>query len=201
MKIHNHEQRTPEWFACRAGKLTGSNALVIANKGAGLKTYCHKVLAEKYAHTQEESYKSTSMVNGVDLEPHARSLFEFKTEKKVTEVGFIEYSEYIGASPDGLIEAEKAIVEIKCHENKNHFMLMVYGEDQIEKCYLYQMQMEMLCAGYEKGYYVAYNPNFDESLLVFEIKKDESIQAEILEGCKKGIEIMTEIENTLIHKK
>lgn len=200
--IHDHEQRTPAWYACRRGKLTGSNALTIATAGKGLETYCYEVLAEKYADIpQEDGYISPAMQRGIDLEPDAKTLFEFKTGKKVREVGFIEFNEFIGASPDGLIEDEKAVVEVKCHENKTFFMLMVHGVSAIKKEYLYQIQMEMLCAQYDKGYYVAYNPNFKESLLIFEIAKSDKIQSDIMLGCQDGIKIMQDIESKLLPSK
>lgn len=201
MIIHNFEQGTPEWFACRAGKMTGSNAAIIQACDTGLKTYIHKVLAQKYAHTQEEGYMDEDMKRGKTLEPDARILFELQYEKKVTEVGFVEYDEYVGASPDGLIEEEHAIIEIKCHANLKHFRLMVYGDKEIEKKYLWQMQMEMLCAGASHGYYIAYNPNFEESLLVFKIDADPDMWKKLFAGFVKGKEYISSIENTLLYGK
>lgn len=198
MVIHNHEQRSPEWWACRAAKLTGSNALTIATAGKGLETYCYEVLAQKYAVTQEESYSNHHTERGIELEADARILFELQTGKRVTEVGFIERDEYSGASPDGLIEDEKAIIEIKCHQNAKHFKLMVHGEKEIEKGYLYQMHMEMMCARYDHGYYVAYNPNFEKSLLIFKIDKNKDIVEKIEKGIEAGVEILKKIEAELL---
>jgi putative phage-type endonuclease len=201
MIIHNFEQGTPEWFACRAGKMTGSNAETIQACGKGLETYIHEVLAQKYAHTQEVGYTNEHMERGKTLEADARTLFELQHSKKVTEVGFVEYDEYVGASPDGLIEEENAIIEIKCHANLKHFRLMVYGQQEIEKKYLWQMQMEMLCAKSAWGYYIAYNPNFEESLLVFKIDADPTMWQKLYAGFAKGKEYISTIENTLLYGK
>lgn len=197
MIIHNAEQYSQEWWKCRAGKMTGSNALTIANSGKGLETYIYDVLAQKYASTQEESFSNIHTQRGNELEPIARDMFELTTGKKVTEVGFIELDEYTGASPDGYIEQEKSIIEIKCHMNAKHFKLMVEGEKEIEKGYIYQMHMEMLCAGSEYGYYIAFNPNFGKSLLVFKIMRDEQIIEKIKAGLEKGKEFLQLIEAKL----
>ena len=201
MIIHNHEQRTEAWWDARCGKMTGSNALTIATAGKGLETYCYEVLAQKYAITQEDSYVNTHIERGIELEADARILFELQTGKTVQEVGFIELDEYTGASPDGLIMEENAIVEIKCHMNAKHFKLMVHGEQEIEKGYLYQMHMEMLCAGSEYGYYVAYNPNFEQSLLIYKILRDEQIIEKIKSGLEKGKELLQSIEKKLLTTK
>lgn len=198
MKIHTMTQRSEDWLKIRCGKLTGSNALTIATAGKGLETYCYEVLAQKYAITQEESYTNINMQRGVELEADARMLFELETNKKVKEVGFIERDKYTGASPDGLIEEENAIIEIKCHNNAKHFKMMVHREKEIEKGYLYQMHMEMMCAGSEYGYYIAYNPNFNQSLLIFRIEKNQEIVDKIEKGIIAGVEMLKKIEGELL---
>ena len=46
MKIYNVEQKSDEWLRLRSGKLTASNAQVIATGGKGLQTLCLETTAE-----------------------------------------------------------------------------------------------------------------------------------------------------------
>lgn len=196
MNIHTSlQQGTPEWLELRAGKLTASHAQEIATAGKGLETYVYKTLADKYAHTSE-SYTNEHMERGNELEDQARTLFELETGIKVDQVGFIEYNEFVGCSPDGLI-GDDAGLEIKCHANTQHFKLMVHGEKAIESKYIWQCQMNMWVTERKKWFYVSYNPNFDKSILMFEIQADETKHKKLELGVEKGIELLTSINNKI----
>ena len=118
MKIHNIDQNTPEWHALRLGKFTASNAQAIANNGKGLETLCFEKVAEILTGKAKESYTNDDMQRGNDLEEMARNSYELETGIVVKRVGFIEKSDRIGCSPDGLI-AEDGLQEIKCKNDAN----------------------------------------------------------------------------------
>ena len=103
MQIHNFEQHSDEWQAIRCGKFTASFANTIAAGGTGLETLCFKIAAEKLTGRKEETFKSTAMEQGNELEAVARTLFEMKTGSAVEEVGFVEVDDLEGSSPDGLL--------------------------------------------------------------------------------------------------
>ena len=106
------EQRSSEWFAIRRGKMTASKASVIATGGVGLETYILELMAEYYSNAEQEQLTNKDIERGIELEPQARMAFEFKTGLTVHQIGFIEYNEYIGCSPDGLIGSD-GLVEFK----------------------------------------------------------------------------------------
>lgn len=60
-------------------------------------------MAESYSSAERENYSNEHTDRGNELEPQARSLYELENMVKVETVSFIEYNEYIGCSPDGLI--------------------------------------------------------------------------------------------------
>lgn len=196
MKTHNMEQGSPEWFAVRAGKMTASHAQEIGNRGKGLQTYIYEILASKHAGVEEERYTNSHLERGVELEPVARSMYELQKGVTIDQVGFIEYNKYIGCSPDGLI-GEDGGIEIKCHNNAQHFRLLVNGAEDIDTRYLWQIQMNLLITGREWWDYVAYNPNFKDDLLIFRIRPSENKHKSLLEGLEVGKKLILEIEKKL----
>lgn len=57
------------------------------------------------------------------------------------------------------------------------------------------MQMNMLVGEFDHCYYIAYNPNFKESLLYYKILPDEKMREKLLEGFKKGEEMIKELQS------
>lgn len=194
MKIHNNiEQGSDEWHALRSGRMTASHAQEIGNNGKGLQTYIYTIMAEKYSMQPREQYNNAHMQRGTELEPIARSTYELLHEVDVETVGFIEHDKYTGCSPDGLI-GEDGGIEIKCHDDLQHFKLIVNGEKEIPSKYIWQMQMNMLITGRTWWEYVAFNPNYTQPLLVFRVEADEKKHTKLLEGIAAGKKIIKEIE-------
>lgn len=194
MIIHNIEQKSEEWFNIRKFKMTGSHAQETGNCGKGLETYIIDVLASSYAISGSDGYTNENIDRGNLLEPEARDVFSFLTGKEVKEVGFIEYNKYVGTSPDGIIPSENGVIEIKCHNNVKHFKFILNGEKEIESKYMWQMQMNMLVGEFDHCYYIAYNPNFKDSLLYYKILPDEKMREKLLEGFKKGEEMIKQLQ-------
>ena len=192
------EQRTAEWYAVRAGKLTASEAHTIATNGKGLETLVYATLAEKYANEKNEHYMSLDMLRGVELEEQARQTYEL-LYSPVQEVGFIEMDEYTGCSPDGLVVDDGGL-EIKCPNNEKYFRMMVNGAQEIEKKYLWQCQMSLLVSGRKWWDLCFFNPNFDDSLLVFRQERDGEMQEKLMVGILKGVQMIKNIEEKLCKK-
>lgn len=196
--IHRMEQRSEAWNEIRKGRLTASNAHIIATNGKGLNTYVYEILAEKYALNSEEPYTSLDMARGIELEDQARMAYEIEYQE-VEQVGFIEMDEHTGASPDGLIEKDGGI-EIKCVNNKNFFRLMVDGEEAIEPKYWWQCQMLMLVGGRKFWKLVFYNKNFSPNILIFTFTPDIMAQEKLIIGIENGKKLIREIEERLCKK-
>ena len=191
MKIHNFEQRTEDWYNIRKGKMTASNADTIIANGKGLETYIYNLMAEYYSSAEKENYINADMQRGIDLEPEARLEFEFYTNLDVQEVGFIEYNEFIGVSPDGLI-GDDGLIEIKCPNDSVYFKLLL--SDNIKPEYIAQMQMQLYVTDRQYCYFVSYNPNFEKSLYIKKITRDEEMIEKLKKGLDKGTELIKEIK-------
>lgn len=193
MIIHNIVQQSPEWFAVRARKMSASHAQAIGNRGKGLETYITTMMAEYYSQADKEHYSNSHTDRGNELEPVARALYSLHTGEKVEEVGFVELSEYVGCSPDGL--TEEGCIEIKCPDDVKYFKHLLDGEKAIESAYIWQMQMNMLITGKKWCDYIAYNPNYKEPLFIHRIYPDYAAFTKLEEGFGIGRELIIEIED------
>ncbi len=184
MKIINCEQGTDEWFDIRKGKMTASKAYIIAVGGKGLDTYIKDIVADMFASEKIDSYQSKAMERGNGLEAQARSIYELNNDVVVQTVGFIEYSEYAGCSPDGLINDDGGL-EIKCINNRDYFQLLL-GEEKPDLKYIYQVQMSLMITGRKWWDLLYYNPNFVQSTLVLRQTPNEEMIRKIKIGLSLG---------------
>ena len=148
-------------------------------------------MAEYYSSAEKENYINADMQRGIDLEPEARLEFEFYTDLDVQEVGFIEYNDFIGVSPDGLI-GDDGLIEIKCPNDSIYFKLLL--NDNIKPEYIAQMQMQMYVTDRQYCYFVSYNPNFEKSLYIKKINRDEEMIDKLKKGLERGTELIKEIK-------
>jgi putative phage-type endonuclease len=200
MKLHNDIiQGSDEWFAIRKQyPLTASNAQAIGNQGKGLETLCYDKMAERYSKGIKEQYTNEHTERGQILEDEARTIYEMETGNKVTQVGFVtneEISKVAGASPDGLVN-EDGLIEIKCFADTKHFKMILEGLKP-EPQYVWQMQMQMLITEREWVDFVAYNPNYEKSILVTRVVQDKVMQEKIKTGLVIGEKILNEIINKI----
>ena len=191
MKIHNFEQRTDEWYAIRKGKMTASNAETIIANGKGSETYIYNLMAEYYSSAEKENYINADMQRGIDLEPEAKIEFQFYTGLDIKEVGCVELNEYILASPDGLI-GDNGLIEIKCPNDSIYFKLLL--SNNIKPEYIAQMQMQMYVTDRQYCYFVSYNPNFEKSLYIKKINRDEEMIDKLKKGLERGTQLIKEIK-------
>ena len=197
MLIHNVEQGTEEWFACRLGKLTASVAKTISTAGKGLETLCLEKATEILTGKPNETYKNEAMEQGNLLESEARAIYELETGATVTQVGFVEENEYVGVSPDGLV-GEDGLIEIKCPTNKTYTQYLLDGKIKPE--YYSQMQMQMFITERLWCDYVVYNPNFKKSITIQRVYPDNEEIKRIADGLAKGTEIIKGIVNDINSK-
>jgi hypothetical protein len=200
MKIYEFEQGTEEWKEVRRLKLTASHGTEIGNNGKGLVTYVAKKVLD--AIVEPEEINTKDMERGNILEPIARSVYEFEKGVVVREVGFIEYNEYSGYSPDGLIEQDylgegKGLIEIKARNNAKHLALLLGG--LTDSSVRWQMQLGMLMTGRKWCDFISYNPNFKQSLFVKRFYVDEKAQEKLRVGLESGIKMLKEqLQNKIV---
>lgn len=185
MEIHNVEQGTPEWLALRKGKMTASHACEIGNNGKGLDTYILTILSENYSSGERTYYVNADMERGTELEELAVAMYELENGIKTEKVGFIEHNEYVGCSPDRLV-GEDGGMEVKCPNDLNYFKMLLNGALEIDSKYIWQIQMNLLISGRKWWDFVAYNPNFEKSLIIVRIYPDLVKHQALLQGFAAG---------------
>lgn len=116
-------QRSPEWFAARLGRVTGSKAscVLMGEKTAGRADYVLQLALERLTGISEEpGYVSAEMQRGVDKEPSARIRAE-SGGAFIRETGFLRHNGLmIGASLDGDEDDFATIWEFKCPKSTTH---------------------------------------------------------------------------------
>ena len=184
MKIYKDiNQGSPEWFEIRVGKVTASHAQAIGNNGKGLDTYLLEVVSEMFSSAQKDQYSNEHTERGNELEPLARSMYELQENVEVEEIGFAEYNDFVGCSPDGLV-GDDGMIEIKCPDDKTYFNLLM--NEKIDNAYIWQCQMNMLILERKWCDLVFYNPNFEKSMKIFRLKPDKEMFSRLKEGFAKA---------------
>ncbi len=184
MKIYKDiNQGSPEWFEIRVGKVTASHAQAIGNNGKGLENYILEVVAEMFSSSEKEHYSNEHTERGNELEPIARSMYELQNDVEVEEIGFAEYNDFVGCSPDGLV-GDDGMIEIKCPDDKTYFNLLM--NEKIDNAYIWQCQMNMLILERKWCDLVFYNPNFEKSMKIFRLEPDKEMFSKLKEGFEKA---------------
>jgi putative phage-type endonuclease len=184
MKIYKDiNQGSPEWFEIRVGKVTASHAQAIGNNGKGLDTYLLEVVSEMFSSAQKDQYSNEHTERGNELEPLARSMYELQENVEVEEIGFAEYNDFVGCSPDGLV-GDDGMIEIKCPDDKTYFNLLM--NEKIDNAYIWQCQMNMLILERKWCDLVFYNPNFEKSMKIFRLEPDKEMFSRLKEGFAKA---------------
>lgn len=192
MIILNHEQGSDEWFASRLGRPSASMfSKLITSAGkpsASADKYINELIAERLNGVRVPVYVNEHMERGTRLEPEAREHYEFITEQKVTEYGFIlDDSEEFGCSPDGLV-GEEGGLEIKCpadstmigyHRNNKSFVTAYW--QQVMGC--------MMITGAKWWDLMAYSDKKPHHLLI-RVERDEEYIEKLAAEIDKAVTII-----------
>ena len=158
MEILDIEQRSPEWFAIKAGKPSPSCFdQIITTKGERSKSrekYLYKMAGEAVAGIREDGYTSFAMQRGTEMEPEAKAMYELITGETVQEVGYVK-NDICGGSPDGLI-GDDGLIEIKCPIITTHVEYLIKGK--LPTTYFQQVQGYLYITGREWIDFMSYYP-------------------------------------------
>lgn len=190
------EQRSPEWFAIRIGKLTGSRCDdALATTKSGESAYRKKlkleILSERLTGLATVIPESPAMRWGTENEGVARLKFASVTGLQVEEDSFIEHPilKDFGCSPDGLT-SDGGLVEIKCPQGPKH--IENFLADKIPKEYIPQLLAQISCTGRKFVYWVSFHPMFPENSQI-KIIKFQPTQEEIDEFESQIYEFLEEV--------
>ena len=197
MKFYDVDQNSDEWLALRLGKFTASTFgdLFMAKSTAGYKKAIRKIVYERLTGESPESFKNDWMDRGHELEPLAREAYELMNFSKVQNGGFFEYNDWIGASPDGLVDDDGQI-EIKSPAYNTLIDYILSGKLPNE--YLYQVQGQLLVTGRKWCDFIAYHPKLP--LVVVRVEPDKEIIKSIKAELKTAIETAKDMIETIKQK-
>lgn len=190
MKLYNDlVQGSPEWLAVRLGKFGGTDAQAVATNGKGLETLCFQKVGEIITNRPSTTYTNPDMERGNELEDTARSAYEIQAGNQVVQIGYVELSEYVGVSPDGLI-GDDGLVEIKCPTDANFVRFMI--EKKPDTKYVWQMQHQMYVTDRKWCDFVVFNDNLNK-MEVLRVDRDESMIEKLRIGLEQGVAKVQEI--------
>lgn len=201
-------QRSDDWFESRKGRFTASDIhklLGVRGLGQTGESYIfEKAIEEVFGLDKEDTFVSSDMQRGITLEPLAFRKFKEIKEFEfldIQETTFFPYGSHAGASPDGLV-GNDSILEIKCPRPTKFFNLVAKGFEAIDKEYIAQMQMQMLCTNSVKAYFFNYIIfNGKEMWHEIEVERDEKMIDLIKERIEQAIKIKQDLVQYLITNK
>lgn len=196
------DQRSEEWFAERAGKITASRMHDVMlprerepfksgpRKGQpkpppkALLDYAKQLAAERLTSRPRKQVKAAALQWGQDVEPAAVAAYQAETGVIVTLCGFIQHPmhDFIGASPDFLV-GDDGGGEIKSPESSEvHLDTLLCG---LPPEHIEQIQGGMWVTGRAWWDFVSYHPNFpaDLRLYIQRVPRDESYIEQLEAAC------------------
>lgn len=162
-------QYSPEWFAARLGRLTGSVAGdMLAKTKTGWSTSRRNlalrlVLERLTKKSQASDYVSQAMQIGSDREADAIAAYEALTGDLVCVSGFLAHDSLMaGCSLDGHLGDFVKLVSVKCRQPAAHYDFLRNGT--IPASALAQIRHELWITGADAHDYFSWNPDFPERL-------------------------------------
>ena len=195
--VECNEQRSPEWYAARRGKITASAADRLLTT-AKQKTYAQELLVEILTNEESDNYVNEAMQWGIDNEAAAVDWYWWTTSVAPEHVSFCLYNNddgpwkrlggIAGASPDGLI-ATDGLIEIKCPTSRVHLEHLENGPS--EK-YVAQIQWQLFVTNRKWCDFVSFDPRFQEPLngCIHRIERDEDAIEKLAKGAIKVLDYM-----------
>jgi putative phage-type endonuclease len=197
------EQRSPEWFAARLGKVTASRVADVVAKtksgyGASRANYMAELVCERLTGRLGDFYQNAAMVWGTETEPMARSAYEAHSGNLVTETGLVLHSSIsdAAASPDGLIDGD-GLVEIKCPNTATHIDTLL--DEKVPSKYVTQIMWQMACTERKWCDFVSFDPRMPEHMQIFvkRVERDDDMIVELEREVEKFLSELDEKINKL----
>ena len=200
--IENVEQGSEEWHSMRLGKITASRMSDVMSKGRGKapsktsETYMIELITEIITGSAKPFFENDAMRWGTETEDQARAMYELNSGNEVKEVAFIEHSDHIGVSPDGLI-GEDGLLEIKCPTSITQIKRAL--SDSYSADYKAQIQMQLWVSGREWCDFLSFDPRIDcdASYLLERVYRDEEYIEEMKVKTNSFVENILEQLNKL----
>jgi hypothetical protein len=186
IRFYDIDQNSEEWDELRMGKFTCStfNDLFMKSDSVGYNKAIWKVVGERITGVSEERFSNKVMANGHEMEPLARENYEIETFSTVTNGGFFEYNDFVGGSPDGLVDSS-GCVEFKQRLYHIYFDFLETGK--LPQANFWQVHGQLFVTGREWCDYAPFNhPNLKRKII--RVYRDEVIMKQLESKLNESIE-------------
>jgi predicted phage-related endonuclease len=164
------EQRSPEWYAARAGRLTGSAAPdMMRTQKSGQPSASRKHLITRLAleritgRPQEREFTTAAVQHGIDMEPAAFGRYEAETGEILERVGFLSLGGVMaGCSLDAFVCGRRGIIEGKAPESATH--LEYLQTRKIPDDYRWQCIHNLWVSGADYCDFISFDDRFPDEL-------------------------------------
>lgn len=187
------EQRSPEWFAARAGKFTGSRfadlmAVTRSGPSASRRNLLATLAVERLTGQCVETYTNAAMERGSALEAEARDAYAFERSVVATEAAFVLHPRYpyCGVSPDGLV-GDDGLVEVKCPASMAKHLDALRSNAHAQE-YHWQLQGQLWVTERDWVDAVSYDPRFPANLrlAICRVTRDDAAIQALHEACQQA---------------
>jgi hypothetical protein len=193
-------QRSPEWFAARAGRLGASKVAEAIGrlKRSGERTKAasdlmFEIAAERI--TGEPAKRVNALHWGADHEDEGRRAYAFMTNAEVKQVGFITHPTIAdsGCSPDALVGDDGGL-ELKCPTSSVHLQTLL--ADAIPEDHVPQIVWNLACTGRAFWDFASFDPRFPPGLQLF-VKRAERDEAAIAAMEAEVVAFLAELDGKI----
>ena len=197
------EQGSPEWLSLRLGKVTASRIKEVIANGRGnapskmAESYLMELVAEILTGEAKPFFENDAMRWGTEKEEEARAVYSIKNSRfDIEEVAFIEHSEFIGVSPDGLV-GDDGLIEIKCPNTTTQLKRAL--SDNYSKDYKAQIQMQLWVSERAWCDFVSFDPRLSGKAGYLEqrVYRDNSYISDMQDKTFEFVGKMKELINKL----
>lgn len=203
--IRDIEQGSGEWLKLKLGKISASRAKDLMTNGRGdaisktAESYMFELMAERLTGESKPFFESDAMRWGSETEDQARAMFELKEGVDVEQVAFIEQSEWLGVSPDGLV-GDNGLLEIKCPNTTTQLKRALSGDYSAD--YKAQIQMQLWVSERQYCHFLSFDPRLDceAGYLLQRVERDEEYINEMKVKVTRLIERMNDLLEQLEDK-
>ena len=175
------EQRSPEWFQARLGRLTGSRAAdmlatIKSGEAAARRDLRTQLVCERLTNTlQEDAFVNAAMLRGIECEPLAFSAYESLTGNVAHRTGFLAHNTLaIGCSLDGHIGDFAGILEVKCPKSATHLGYLRAGK--VPTAYIPQIVHNLWVTGAAWCDFLSFDDRFPPELQTFLVRHERNGQ-------------------------
>lgn len=202
MRTFNFIQGSPDWYAIRRGRPTGSEfgRIITPAKGeyaAGADAYAAELIAQSLGWSS--GFQGTpDTERGNAMEKEALRWYSFVNGVEHREVGFClsDCGRY-GCSPDALL-ADGTPVEVKCPDLHTFIKWRIAFEKtgEIPNEHKAQVHGEMFCTNADRCIFIAYPDHSALDRLVVEVRRDDftaKLGAHVLTFCDRLDELRAKL--------